>query len=125
MSSRMNSLAPDTTEILSDLAAEWIAHQGQQWRPGDIYAGDLYETLKATGQPASRSTLSKWLHDRAERGELIEIDGVIHPVKKRRCTVYRRPPALSALRESPGGDGAAQRAAPRGVRKSKVQRGIK
>lgn len=118
----MNSLAPDSTEVLAGIVGMWDAYMGAQWQPGDIYSLDLVRQLRASGRQASRSTVGKWLRDMAERGELIEVRNVIHPVHKRRCTVYRKPartpavsqPSAPSLSEVPADNDDAGKRRPTG-----------
>lgn len=125
----MNSSAPDSTEVLSDLISRWDDYIGSQWHDGDIYSLDLVRALRAAGRTASRSTVGKWLRELAERGEYVEVQNVIHPVNKRRCTVYRpvrAPAALPALPAAAGTDDTNVRRGPGvGVLKSGMSKGRK
>lgn len=123
----MNSSAPDSTEVLSDLISRWDDYIGSQWHDGDIYSLDLVRALRAAGRTASRSTVGKWLRELAERGEYVEVQNVIHPVNKRRCTVYRqvKPAALPALPAAAGSDGVSVRGQNNSVLKSGMPKGRK
>lgn len=86
----------------------WDDYMGARWQPGDIYSLDLVRQLRASGRQASRSTVGKWLREMAERGELVEVPNVIHPINKRRCTVYRpvrKPTQVPAMPAASGGNG--------------------
>lgn len=116
------------TEVISDLVGRWDAYIGEEWQAGDIYSLDLVRALRAAGRTASRSTVGKWLRELAERGEYVEVQNVIHPVNKRRCTVYRpvrAPAALPALPAAPGSDGVSVRGQNNSVLKPGMSKGRK